>query len=102
MKKPDKLKLLAVGTKMINDHDALDGGVCRYIGRRWDATLHGFPPSDKPSEVRPLPEYVYAVQHGDLAPADQATADYCGVQFIKPQQADLAELAGTEPFNGKF
>lgn len=102
MKKPDKLKLFAVGTKMINDHDALEAGTCRYIGRRWDASLHGFPATETPSEVRPLPEYVKAVQVGDLAPADEATAEYCGVAFNPPPQADLAVMAGTEPFNGKF
>jgi len=101
MKKPDKLKLIAVGTRMINDIDALEAGICRYIGRRWDASLHGFP-ADKPSEVRPLPEYVQAVQRGDLAPADEATAKYCGVPFNKQPEADVANLAGTVPFDGKF
>ena len=102
MKKPEKLKLLAVGTKMISDHDALDGGVCRYIGRKWDNQLKGFPASDTPSEVKPLGEYVYAVKIGDLAPADEATAKYCGVPFIKPTKADVAEVSDTPPYDGKF
>lgn len=102
MKKPDKLKLLAVGTKMVNDHDALNAGVCRYIGRRWDASLKGYPATDTPSEVKPLGEYVHAVQIGDLAPADEATASYCGVPFIKPKKADVSEVPPTQPYDGKF
>lgn len=102
MKKPETLKLLAVGTKMINDHAALEAGVCRYIGRRWDLSLHGFPATDTPSEVKPLPEYVLAVQRGDLAPADEKTAKYCGVPFVAPQKGDVSSVPETPPYNGKF
>jgi len=102
MKKPEKLKLFASADKMINDHDALEAGVCRYIGRKWDATLKGFPATDKPSEVKPLPEYVLAVKIGDLLPADEKTAEYCGVPFVAAKKADVANLSGDAPFNGKF
>lgn len=101
MKKPEKLKLLAVGNKLINDHDALAAGTCRYIGRRWDAAQHGFPPTTEPSVVRPLPEYVRAVQEGDLAPADEETAKYCGVSFT-PSQSQVAEVPDNHPYTGKF
>ena len=101
MKKPEKLKLLAVGTKLIHDHDALEAGVNRYIGRRWDAELKGFPPTTEPSVVRPLPEYVKAVQQGDLAPADAETAKYCGVQFI-PAKSELVAVSDKQPYTGKI
>jgi hypothetical protein len=102
MKKPDKLKLRAVGNKLINDHDALDAGTCRYIGRKWDSSLKGYPATE-PSVVRPLPEYVIAVQNGDLAPADEATAKYCGVPFIsEPEATEPAIPNDTLPYDGKF
>lgn len=87
---------------MVNDHKALDAGVCRYIGRRWDATLHGFPATDTPSEVEALPEYVLAVQNGDLAPADEKTAKYCGVTWVKPSKGETASVPDTQPYDGKY
>jgi hypothetical protein len=101
MKKPDKLKLLAVGNKMINDHDALEAGTCRYIGRKWDGKLKGFPPTSEPSVVKVRSEYVKAVQEGDLAPADQETADYCNVPF-NPPQSEVAVVSDNHPYTGKF
>lgn len=99
--KPSFLKLHAVGTKLINDHDALIAGTCRYIGRRWDAELKGWPATEEPSKVRPLSEYVMAVKHGDLIPADKETADYCSVPFAAPAPVSSANIGQTS-FNGKF
>ena len=101
MKKPDKLKLFAVGDKLINDLDALKRGISRYIGRKWDASLKGFPPADEPSVVPTSIEYVKMVQQGDLAPADEETAKYCGVPFIKHESV-VAPVSDAHPYTGKF
>lgn len=101
MKKPERLKLLAVGDKLINDYDAAIAGTCRYIGRRWDANLKGWPATSEPSSVRPLPEYVMHVQHGDIHAADEETARYCGVTFEKPADTKVAAV-NQVPFTGKF
>lgn len=79
--KPATLKLKAAGHKLIHDFTALQAGVGRYIGRRWDVSQKGWPASDEPSIVKPLAEYVKAVQVGDLLPGDEETAKYCGVTF---------------------
>lgn len=100
--KPNKLKLIAVGTKLIHDYKALDAGVCRYIGRRWDATLKGWPVTDKPSEVDPMPEYVEAVKRGDLAPGDEETAKYCGVSFSSQNIGGTASISDLPPYTGKI
>lgn len=89
-----KLKFYAADDKMINDIEALEGGTCRYVGRRWDPVAKNFPPLDQPSEVSALPEYVMAVKYGDLVPADQSTADYCGVKFIPNNPAEAVALQG--------
>ena len=78
--KPEFLSLLAVDGKLINDYDALSAGVCRYVGRKWDSETRSFPTTE-PSKVKPLPEYVKAVQCGDLMSANEETAAYCGVVF---------------------
>ncbi len=101
MKKPEKLKLLAVGNKMINDLDALRRGISRYIGRKWDNALKGFPATIEPSVVPTTTEYVKAVQCGDLAPGDEETAKYCGVPFVK-YQAEVAQVSDSHPYTGKF
>lgn len=100
--KPKKLRLLAVGTRLIHDHKALEAGVCRYIGRKWDATVKGWPATDIPSEVDPLPEYVYAVKVGDLAPADEETAQYCGVSLNNYYTGGVAQLSGLPAYTGKI
>jgi hypothetical protein len=101
MKKPEKLKLKAVGTKLVHDHDALRAGTCRYIGRRWDVNLKGWPVTE-PSEVKPSPDYVLAVKHGDLAPANQETADYCGVSFDIYHDNETVLASNMGNYTGKF
>jgi hypothetical protein len=101
MKKPSKLKLHAVGNKMINDLEALHRGISRYIGRKWDGKLKGFPPTAEPSVVNTTTEYVKLVQQGDLAPADEETAKYCGVPFTQ-HQSEITQVSDTHPYTGKY
>lgn len=92
-----KLRVRASGTALVQDLEAFDAGVRRYIGRQLDPTqgevykdAEGvqrrqavFVPLDKPQEVPARAEYVRAVRDGDLEAADQATAEYCGVKLAK-------------------
>jgi len=103
MKKPNKLSLKASGSKLIHDLDALTAGISRYIGRKWDAEVKGWPESG-PSEVNVKPEYVTAVKHGDLLPGNKETADYCGVAFssISTNEAETPQVSGNHPYNGNL
>lgn len=86
-----KLSLLASGNKLINNIAALNAGVCRYVGRRFDPATRAFVPMDQPEVLEvshsDLSDYVSHVKRGDLLPGDQSTAQLCGVAWVnsKPQ-----------------
>lgn len=64
----------------------LYGNVCRYVGRAAGAGLESALPFEEfPSQPRDVfQEIVRHVRFGDLAPADEPTAIYCGVKFTAP------------------
>lgn len=90
-------RFFARGTAMVQDIDAMYAGRRQYVGRRLDPTKGEkfvdpedgktmrqqavFAPTKEPSEVRLHPEYIKAVADGDLWPADEKTAQLCGVKF---------------------
>ena len=81
------LRVKPVGTAMVQDFEALDGGVKRFIGRRLDVAAGGFVPVDVVQEIPFRAEYMQAVRDGDLECADAESAALCGVRFIaKPQK----------------
>jgi len=61
----------------------LYGNVCRYVGRPNGAGLEATLPFEEiPSKPRDVfQEIVRHVRFGDLEPADEPTAVYCGVKF---------------------
>lgn len=91
-----KLRVLARGSAKCTDLDQMEGGRLCYIGRKKDMTIgheyrdqesgammrtSAFPAVTEPVEVSDRMEHVQYVQHGDLWPADEATAQRCGVKF---------------------
>lgn len=89
------LSFLARGSAMVFDLDAHENGVRRFVGRKHDKAI-GFPSKDKDGNVTmsggwpalheaqavsARGEYLLACRNGDLWPADEATAQYCGVKF---------------------
>lgn len=68
---------------LVNDYEALDNKMCRYIGRRWSKEDSGFVVSDEPSVVQVTPkyknEYIVAARRREIIPANKETADFCCV-----------------------
>lgn len=99
MAKP-MLKVRLVGEGMIPDYEAMEQGVMRYHGWKYDSTL-GDPvvvfENMKAKKVRPggfvraedpvdlelsfRAEYLQEVRAGALEPLDEASAHLCGVPF---------------------
>jgi hypothetical protein len=89
------LKFYSRGMDLCVDFEAHSAGTLRFIGRRHDSTIGhegrdehgnkfksgGWPSTDAPQTVPARAEYAKACQDKSLWPADQATADYCGVPF---------------------
>jgi len=90
------LKVRAAHTAMCPDFEALEDGVMRYIGRRFDPTIGhdrpkkkgelprkqgGWVPVDDPVEVPFRAEYLQELRAGALLPADEDTARLAGVPF---------------------
>lgn len=88
---PQKLSFRARGTDMVQDLEAMEAGIRRYVGRRAVnkdgaqagsvADLVGWVPTDAAQEVPFRHEYVRAARDGGLWCADEATAKACGVEF---------------------
>lgn len=85
------LSFFARGTDLVQDIDAMEAGVRRYIGRRSIdkdgkptsviSLVAGWDVSKEPSVVPYHYDYVKAAKDGCLWPADKETADACGVPF---------------------
>lgn len=75
-----KLKVRPVANVLVSDFEALNSGVRRFVGRRFDPSV-GFVPLDEDAEVPFRAEYVQAVKAGELEPCDAETAKLCGVQL---------------------
>jgi hypothetical protein len=79
-----KLRFRASGTALVQNHERLDAGVKSFVGRKWqeiEPGHFGFVPTGEAEEVPARAEYAKACRDGDLLPADEATAKYCGVAF---------------------
>lgn len=90
-----KLRVLARGTALVPDIDALNGHRRAFVGRFLDKTQgEKYTDADKierqqavfgshplPVEVPSYHEYVRSVKEGDLWAGDEETAKYCGVPF---------------------
>jgi len=86
-----KLKVRARGAIMVPHHEA-QGHTCAFVGRRWDASVNGWPSTGHVVEVPTLSptsphfpeyhrEYMRELAQGTLWPADEATAQAAGVPF---------------------
>ncbi len=89
------LKFFSRGLSMCFDLEAQAGGILRFLGRKHDSTIGnpgvdmhgksymsgGWPSTGQAHEVPARAEYMNACKDGDLWPADQETADFCGVKF---------------------
>lgn len=75
-----KLRFYARGTALVSDIDAMERGIRRFIGRKYEAVKDkpgrfGFAPTGELEEVPYHHEYAKACADGDLWPADQETAE---------------------------
>ena len=99
------LRVRARGTALVQDYAAMEAGIRRYIGRKADPKYIdpeksqglAFVPTDEVFEVAGhhlqwRHEYARHVAHGDLWPADEATAKECGVSFDPTFGGALKEL----------
>ncbi len=72
------LRLRAKGDALLQDLEAMDAGVRRFVGRKFSQMEPGqwaFVPNDEVVEKPARAEYVQAVKEGDAWAADQLTAD---------------------------
>lgn len=97
MPNPKTLRFRASGTSLVQDLAAMEGGVRRYVGRKFEEVEPGrlgWVPTDEAEEVAFHAFYANACAAGDLEAADEATAQACGVAWqnkTKPQmRAKLA------------
>ncbi len=88
--KQKTLRVRAIGDTLVQDYQAMQGGVRRYIGRKYDKTLGGgdfnqggWASTDHIVEIPNLAEYRMEVKLGHLEVADDETAELCGVQPLK-------------------
>lgn len=90
------LSVRAAHSAMCPDFEALEDGVMRYIGRRFDSEIGhdrprgkgdsparkgGWVPTDQPVTVPFRAEYLQELRAGALLPADEETARLAGVPF---------------------
>jgi hypothetical protein len=78
------LRFRARGTALVTNFAHLEGGKKSFVGRKFvevEPGNWGFAPTGEDHELPYAAEYVKACADGDLWPADQATADACGVKF---------------------
>lgn len=81
---PKKLRFHARGDALVQNFEKLEAGIKSFLGRKYkevEPGQWGFVPTDEADEVPYRAEYVKACKDGDLSPADEATADACGVDF---------------------
>lgn len=69
---------------MVTNFEALDAGVKRFVGWKWDVTLQprpGFVQHENVEEVPNRKEYRDCLLNGELLPADQETANVVGMKL---------------------
>lgn len=76
-----ELRVIPVERSMVPDYAAMEGGVSRYIGRRFDPARGGFVVSLEPVVIADRAEYIAELKAGGLLPADAETAAAAGVPF---------------------
>lgn len=91
---PNTLRVRVSGTALVQDHERLEAGTRAYVGRKIAERKdrpgeYGFAPTGEDVEVPYRPEYLHALQEGDLLPADQETASAAGLEF-DPRPAPTA------------
>ena len=78
------LRFRAVSGAQIQNIEALENGVKRFIGWRYQEVekgVWGFVRQTEPDTVSWRPEYAQFVREGSLVCADKETAAICGVPF---------------------
>jgi hypothetical protein len=81
---PKKLRFRARGNALVQNHERLEARIKSFVGRTYvevEPGQFGFKPTGADEEVAYRAEYVKACKDGDLYPADEATAEACGVSF---------------------
>lgn len=70
----------------LNSQRGTDGSGIRFIGVRFNESHEGWEITGKVEEVPFHYDYVKAVKNGTLAPADEATANMCGVPLDRQSE----------------
>lgn len=76
-----QLRVIPVERSMVPDYAAMEGGLMRFIGRKFDPARGGFVMSPEPVSVASRAEYIHELKAGGLLPADADTASEAGVSF---------------------
>ncbi len=76
-----ELRVIPVESAMVPDYEAMEGGVVRFIGRKFTPSAGGFVMSENPVTVPRRAEYIAELKAGCLLPADKATAEAAGLAF---------------------
>lgn len=76
-----ELKVVPTFAAMVPDYEASEGGMVRFIGRKFDPSQGGFVMSEAPVSVPMRAEYIQEIKAGALLPADAETAALAGVAF---------------------
>lgn len=92
---PKTLRVRASGTALVQNHEQLEQGRNSFIGRVYKELegkpgQYGFEPTNEVAEVPNRVEYIRALQSGELAAADDATAKAAGLEApkTKPSKPD--------------
>lgn len=89
---PKTLKFRAVGMALVQDYEAMEGGVRRYVGRKATVIDDRLAwPAEGVAEVPYRNDYVAACVAGDLEAADAETAKACGLSLEQKLQAGLPD-----------
>jgi hypothetical protein len=86
MAKKLKVKANPEKTSMVTNFEALDAGIKRFVGWKWDTTLEprpGFKQHEDVEEVPNRKEYRDCLSCGELLPADEFTANIVGLKYNK-------------------
>lgn len=76
-----ELRVVPTFAAMVPDYEASEGGIVRFVGRKFDPAQCGFVMSDAPCCVPMRAEYIQELKAGALLPADAETAALAGVAF---------------------
>lgn len=75
-----KLRVFAAGETLVGNIEVPPTHWHRFVGRKFNDELGGWEPLDEPVEVPFCREYVEALQHGELEPADEETEVLAGLK----------------------